>query len=141
MHHISLWLGLQPSCWDKSLTYFLLNDLEKACFYHATAWIILYQCPISSSSFHTMWPMTMFPIHCKEWIYWLHQFINLLLYSWKQNHIQYVWDEIYILKFLWIITMWKCKDWNISDLLLIIFLFPFVSINSLSLFSSSHSSS
>ena len=40
MHYISLWLVLQPNCWDISLAYFLLNDLENACFYCATTWII-----------------------------------------------------------------------------------------------------
>ena len=40
LHRISLWLGQQPNCWGIFLAYFLLNDRDKAHFYHSTIWII-----------------------------------------------------------------------------------------------------
>ena len=125
MHHISLWLGLQPNCWDRSLAYFLLNDLEKACLYHETTWIIFCLCPISSSSLHTMRPMAVFPLRCQEWIYWLHQFLNLLLYSWKKTAFSMYGMKYRFWSLLWIITVWKCEYRSISDLLLIMHLFSF----------------
>ena len=137
MHHISLWLGLQPNCWDRSLAYFLLNDLEKACLYHETTWIIFCLCPISSSSLHTMRPTAVFPLRCQEWIYWLHQFLNLLLYSWKKTAFSMYGMKYRFWSLLWIITVWKCEYRSISDLLLIMHLFPFISSKSPSLLSSS----
>ena len=81
LHHIYLWLGQQPKCWAIFLAYSLLNDWDKAHFYHSTIWIISYHYPISSSFVHTMQPMVVLLRNCKERIYWLLQFMHSLMKS------------------------------------------------------------
>ena len=79
--HISLVSGQPPNYWDIFLAYFLLNDHDNVCFYHSTFWMLSCHFLISFFSLHTMWPMVALPLHCKEWIYWWHQFLNSLMYT------------------------------------------------------------
>ena len=107
MHHISLWLGQQPNCWGISLAYFLLNDQDKACYYHSNVWIISCHFPISSSSICTMQPTTVLPLNCKEWIYWWHQFLNLLIYIFMKSnwYIVCIRSKYTLWSSVWIVTV------------------------------------
>jgi len=71
---------------------FLLNDQDKACFFHSTIWMFSYHWPISFFSLHRMRPIVVLPPHCKEQIYWCHQFLN----SYK-NSKRITWYQIYII--------------------------------------------
>ena len=79
--HIFSWSCQPSNPSDRFLAYFLLNDQDKACFYHPTVIMISHHCPVSFFSLHTTWPMVVLHPRCKERIYWWHQFLHSLMYT------------------------------------------------------------
>ena len=78
--------------------YFLLNDQDKAHFYHSIVWIISCHYPISSSFVRTMRPAVVSLRNCKERIYWLLQFLHSLMKS-NWNYIVHKDQNIHYIKF------------------------------------------